>query len=145
MSSFEAEAESSAPPQTIWNLLLDSATWPQWSRVDALDRGRSEQLDPGGHDGVGAVRAFRTGRLVARERITALEPPLRFVYEGADNPELSHYQAAIELTPTERGGTAITWRGTFRARRGRSWFMQWYMRRFMQSMADGLAAHAARH
>jgi hypothetical protein len=54
---------------------------------------------------VGAVRAFRTGKLVTRERITALEPERRFAYEGAENPRLTDYWAAVELTELPGGGT----------------------------------------
>ena len=125
-----------APPSAVWALLLDAPGWPSWSRIDALEREQPA--------GVGAVRAFRTGKVVTKERITALEPGRRFAYEGAENPQLTDYRAAVELLGLPGGGTRIRWHGTYSARWGRRWFLRLYLRRFMQDMATGLAAHAAR-
>ncbi|WP_410633122.1 SRPBCC family protein [Amycolatopsis sp. cmx-4-83] len=134
--SYDVTADSTAPPSAVWALLLDAPGWPSWSRIDALE---SEQPA-----GVGAVRAFRTGKVVTKERITALEPGRRFAYEGAENPQLTDYRAAVELLGLPGGGTRIRWHGTYSARWGRRWFLRRYLRRFMQDMATGLAAHAAR-
>ena len=143
MQSYDVTSTSSAPPATVWALLLDAATWPEWSRIDALDVDQSEGLSPEGRDEAGAIRAFRTGKFVSKERITALDAPLRFAYEGLDNPQMADYRATIELQETPDGGTRIRWHGTYQARRGMRWFFQWYLRRYMQSMAGGLAEHAA--
>ncbi|MBE1493585.1 carbon monoxide dehydrogenase subunit G [Amycolatopsis lexingtonensis] len=136
MTSYDVTAESPAPPSAVWALLLDARTWPAWSRIDALESEQSE--------GVGAVRAFRTGKVVTKERITALEPERRFAYEGAENPQLTDYRAAVELHELSGGGTRIRWHGTYSARWGMRWFLRRYLRRFMQDMATGLAEHAAR-
>ncbi|GAA4535406.1 SRPBCC family protein [Amycolatopsis samaneae] len=144
MQSYDVIAESSAPPSVVWALLLDARSWPRWSRVDALEPARSHGLSPDGRDGVGATRAFRTGKVVTRERITALDPGRRFAYEGVENPQMTDYRAAVELCETPGGGTRIRWHGTYLAPRGMRWFFQWYLRRFMQAMASGLADHAAR-
>lgn len=89
------------------------------------------------------MRAFRTGKVVTEERITALEPERRFAYEGAENPQLTDYRAAIELAELPGGGTRIRWHGTYSARFGMHWFLKRYLRRFMRDMATGLAGHAA--
>ncbi len=141
--SYDVTAESSAPPSAIWALLLDPHSWPIWSPIDALETTQSTGLSPDGRDGVGAVRAFRTGKVVTKERITALEPEHRFAYEGAENPQMTGYQAAIELTRLPGGGTRIRWHGTYSARWGMRWFLKRYLRRFMRAMATGLAEHAA--
>ncbi|MEV6825276.1 SRPBCC family protein [Amycolatopsis sp. NPDC051102] len=138
--SYDVTADSAAPPAVLWALLLDPHSWPAWSRVDALDTGRSAGLSADGRDAVGAVRAFRTGKVVTKERITALEPERRFAYEGAENPQLRDYRAEVELTALPGGGTRIRWHGSYSARWGMRWFLRWYLRRFMQAMADGLAA-----
>ncbi|OXM66383.1 MULTISPECIES: SRPBCC family protein [Amycolatopsis] len=143
MQSYDVTAESTAPPSAVWALLLDARSWPSWSPIDALETGQSQGLSADGRDGVGAVRAFRTGKVVTKERITELEPGRRFAYEGAENPQLSDYRAAIELQELPGGGTRIRWHGTFSARFGMRWFLQRYLRRFMQDMATGLAEHAA--
>ncbi len=141
--SYDVTADSPAPPAAVWALLLDPHSWPAWSRVDALEATQSTGLSADGRDGVGAVRAFRTGKAVTKERITALEPERRFAYEGAENPQLTGYRAAVELTELPGGGTRIRWHGTYSARFGRRWFLQRYLRRFMRGMATGLAEHAA--
>ncbi|ADJ45348.1 hypothetical protein AMES_3523 [Amycolatopsis mediterranei S699] len=141
--SYDVTAESAAPPSVVWALLLDPRSWPAWSPIDALETARSAGLSPDGRDDVGAVRAFRTGKVVTKERITALEPERRFAYEGAENPQLSDYRATVELTGLPGGGTRIRWHGSYSARWGLRWFLGRYLRRFMRSMATGLAGHAA--
>ncbi|WP_431918966.1 SRPBCC family protein [Amycolatopsis tucumanensis] len=143
MQSYDVTAETPAPPSVVWSLLLNARSWPTWSAVDALEADQSEGLSADGRDEVGAVRAFRTGKVVTKERITELEPGRRFAYEGAENPQLTDYRAAVELRELPGGGTRIRWHGTYRARRGMGWFMRRYLRRFMGRMAAGLAEHAA--
>ncbi|MEV7196271.1 SRPBCC family protein [Streptomyces sp. NPDC093510] len=145
MHSYDVTAESTAPPEAIWALLRNPRSWPEWSRIDALDTGRSRDLSPDGQDGVGATRAYRTGKVVTRERITdlVLEPELRFSYEGVEIPQMADYHATIELRELPGGGTRIHWHGTYVARGRMRRVFQWYLRRFMQAMATGLAGHAA--
>ena len=143
MLSYDATAISTAPPAVVWRLLVDARTWPLWSAVDSLVVERSSSLDPGGHDPVGAVRAFRTGRTVTGERLTGLVEEKQLTYEDAFNPTIRDYRAVLALTPTSDGGTTIHWHGTYNARWGLGWLMKRVMRRVMQQMADGLASHAA--
>ncbi|GAA1441180.1 SRPBCC family protein [Nocardiopsis tropica] len=110
--------------------------------ADRRGRGRG-----GGGSGelqrVGDTRAFRTGSIVVRERIVELETDRRFVYEALDGPFRS-YRGTVELRPEGTGGTAVTWSAVFEPRlRFSGPFWRWYMTRFMQGMADGLAAYAA--
>lgn len=112
-----------ASPEIVWKLLVDAASWPLWSKVDSLDRARSVVLDPGGEDGVGAVRAFRTGHTVTGERLTEKVERRLLAYEDAFHTPMHNYHARIELTPTAVSGTVIHWHGTY----GTSWLMGWYM------------------
>ena len=143
MQSYEVITESAAPPRTVWALLLDPHSWPEWSPIDTLESALAQDLSPDGSDRVGTIRAFRTGKVVTKERITALDPERRFAYEGLENPQMTDYQAAVELQELPGGGTRIRWHGTYLARRGMRWFFQWYLRRFMRAMATGLAEYAA--
>ncbi|MFC9688270.1 SRPBCC family protein [Kribbella sp. NPDC056951] len=145
MQSYDVTAESEAAPAAVWSLLLDPRSWPSWTPIDALEIAQSTSLSADGRDGVGAVRAFRTGKVVTAERITALAPERRFAYEGVENPYLRDYRAAIELQELPGGGTRIRWHGTFSARLGTGWFLQRQLRGFMQIMATGLAEHAVKH
>ena len=140
--SFDVSARSESPPACLWSLLLDARTWPVWSLVDALVPERSQNLSAAGRDEVGAVRAFRTGRVVTGERITELRPERVFRYEDAFNPVLHDYSASVELEPTASGGTLLRWRGTYTTKPVLGVFLEWYLRRFMQKMVDGLAVAA---
>jgi hypothetical protein len=141
---YRVGATTSAPADTVWGLLIDGRSWPRWSSgLDELVEERSSGLDPHGRDGVGAVRAFRTGRAVTGERLTELVEDRRLSYEDAFNFALKDYRAVIELEPTTAGGTTIHWHGTWRMRPGIGWTMPFILPRVMRRMADDLAAYAA--
>ena len=140
--SYDVTASSKAPVAVIWALLVDAATWPVWSCVDSLEREQSIGLDPDGQDSVGAVRAFRSGRMVTGERLTMLEHERRLSYEDAFNSMMRNYHADIEIEPAPGGGTSVHWHGVYSTRWGMGWLMRPYLQRFMQKMADGLVSHA---
>lgn len=146
MPRYHVRATTPAPVSTVWSLLIDGRSWPRWSSgLDELVEDRSTGLDPDGRDGVGAVRAFRTGRVVTGERLTELVEDRRLAYADAFNFALREYRAVVELTPTAEGGTAIDWRGTWRTKPGAGWIMPFVLPRVMRRMADDLAAYAAEH
>jgi Polyketide cyclase / dehydrase and lipid transport len=105
MQSYDVQDVSSAPPSVVWSALLDSASWTSWTPMDELVTAKSTS----GVAQVGTLRTFRTGSVVATERVTGLEPLRRMDYEGVENPQLRDYQASIELDQTPAGGTAVRW------------------------------------
>ncbi|MGY2060749.1 SRPBCC family protein, partial [Nocardia gipuzkoensis] len=124
MPGYRVHATTPASVGTVWRLLIDGRSWPRWSSgLDELVEEQSSGLDPHGHDGVGAVRAFRSGRVVTGERLTELVVGSRMVYEDAFNFALKDYRAVIELKPTIADGTAIEWHGRWRMRPGVGWIM----------------------
>ncbi|MFD9863269.1 SRPBCC family protein [Streptomyces alboflavus] len=144
MHKYDVTVTSAAPPEVVWRLLVDARTWPEWSKVDSLDTERSAGLDPFGDDGVGAVRAFRTGRTVTGERITEKVEHRLLAYEDAFNTPIHNLSARIELEPTASSGTVIHWHGTYETNWLMGLIMPRYLQKFMQGMADGLARHAER-
>jgi uncharacterized protein YndB with AHSA1/START domain len=142
--AYDVTATCSASPERIWSLLLDARTWPLWSPVDELVLDRSSGL---GADHaattVGSVRAFRTGEVVTGERVTELVEHRRLSYEDAFNAAMHDYRATVELTPVA-AGTAIRWHGTYATAPELAEVLPPHLQDFMQQMADGLAAHAAR-
>ncbi|MFJ2738196.1 SRPBCC family protein [Streptomyces sp. NPDC087440] len=142
MHRYDVRVTTRATPETVWKLLVDAASWPLWSTVDSLDTTRSVDLDPGGDDRVGAVRAFRTGRTVTGERITEKVEQRLLAYEDAFNPSMHNYRARIELRPTASAGTAIRWYGEYETSRLLGWVMPRHLQKFMRGMAEGLARYA---
>jgi hypothetical protein len=143
MNDYDVTAESTAPLSAVWALLLDPRSWPTWTPIDALEGDQSQGLSADGRDRVGAIRAFRTGDVVTKERIMALEPERRFAYEGVESPYMSDYHAVVELQPLPGDGTRIRWHGTYTVPSEMREQFQGYLGGFMQDMANGLAAQAA--
>ncbi len=105
-------ATTKADPASVYALLADGSTWPEWSPI-----GSFELIAPGEGtpEGLGAVRLFTTGRHKSRERVVTCEPGKAFAYELEAGLPLRDYQAVITLLPGG-GGTTINWRSTFRAK-----------------------------
>ncbi|WP_305785472.1 SRPBCC family protein [Symbioplanes lichenis] len=133
-ASYDVEVESPATPERVWALLTDAPSWPAWGTVDELVAETSS--------GVGAVRTFRTGRVVTSERIVELRPPSLFAYVDAENPYLRDYRAEIRLSPAAAGGTTIRWQGSYTVGLGAYLVMRPVMSRTMRRMAEGLARAA---
>ncbi len=96
-----------------------------------------------GRDGVGAVRAFRTGRIVTGERLTVVEPPHHLAYQDAFNMALRDYDAHVRLAVAVDGGTDISWEGRYRMKPVTGWVLPFVLPRTMRRLADDLAAQAA--
>nr|WP_245653155.1 SRPBCC family protein [Herbidospora sakaeratensis] len=104
-------------------------------------RGHLAPLVTDDRQDAGDTRILRTGRSVSRERIVELIDDRRFVYDNLGGPFRS-YRGTVDLAPASGGGTHITWSAVFVPKipfLGGFW--TWYLTRFMQRMADGLAAY----
>jgi hypothetical protein len=135
----EQHATTKAPPATVYALLVDGSTWPEWSPI-----GSFELVQPGAGvpEGVGAVRIFRTGRIRSRERVVTLTPDKLFSYELVSGLAVRDYRAVVRLEPSGEG-TAIHWRSTFRPKvPGTGWIYQRQLGRFIGLTVNGLAAAA---
>ncbi len=138
--SFEVGARSAAAPATVFALLDDSETWPSWT---PLEHCRIERR--AGLDGLGEIRAFTTGKIVAREEIVAREPDRLLAYVLLSGIAVRDYRAEIELTPDGDGGTLIRWRASFRAKvPGSGRLYRGALRRATRTYAEGLAGAAER-
>lgn len=138
--AYAVTSHSGAQPDAVYAALTRAATWPLWSPIDAAEI--ADGGDPEGQQEVGDIRVFHTGRAVSREEIVELIADRRFVYENVSGT-FRFYRGAVELAAASQGGTDITWSGSFDPKlrfSGRFW--RWYLTRFMQRMADGLAAYA---
>jgi hypothetical protein len=61
----DVDATSSAPPEVVFNQLVESATWPRWASIDSIELERAGDPPP---DGVGAIRVLRRGRTTGGRR-----------------------------------------------------------------------------
>src|SRR5579859_8132889 len=93
---FLVSSWSPAPPSVVYALLRDGASWPTWSPIGSFElRGEGT----GDREGVGAIRAFRTGRFTTVERIAELVPDRRLGYTLEHGMPLRDYRADVDLTP----------------------------------------------
>ncbi|OPC78148.1 MxaD family protein [Embleya scabrispora] len=133
-------SHSPASPDAVFAVLLRAATWPQWSPIDSA--AVEGDGDPAAPQQVGDVRVFRTGRGAARERIVHLVADRHFRYTN-EGGLFRSFRGTVDLIPAPAGGTDITWSAIFEPKLPLSGpFWRWYLTRFMQRMADGLAGYA---
>ena len=136
----QASTISSAQPEEIYALLLNSATYPLWSMIryyESLRAGRD-----GLHD-VGAIRLFRTNRItVMREEITDLAKNERVCYTLLSGFPLLEYRAQTTLEKVA-SGTRITWESSFCPKYPLTgWFWRGLMGRVLRTLVQSLAKAA---
>ncbi len=106
----EHRATTTAQPATVYALLRDGATWPEWAPIDAFEL---EREGAGEREGVGAVRVLRSGRVTGRDTISELVENRRFAYTHESSLPVKNYHGAVDLEPADGGGTAIRWVSEF--------------------------------
>ena len=101
---------TAADPATVYRLLRDGSTWPEWSTT--IDSFTLEKEGDGEPEGVGAVRIFRNGRIVGRDEILGFTPDSAFSYRHVKGLPVRGYRGDVDLRQ-QGGGTEIRWRVTF--------------------------------
>jgi hypothetical protein len=133
---FSVSVWSAAPPAAVFALVRDGSTWPSWTSIGSF---ALEREAPGGGEGVGAIRRFKTGLWGSTEEITEVVPDRRLAYRQLTGVPIRDHVASVELEPAN-GGTNIVWNESFRTKvPGLTAFLKWFIRR----CANGLAARAA--
>jgi hypothetical protein len=101
----EAQAETTATPQTVWALVKDANTYSDWGPWSASgDKNPGER--PSGD--VGTVRWLGYQRTTTVEQVTDVEPGRRMAYTVLRGIPVRNYHAQVTLTPTATG-THIEW------------------------------------
>jgi hypothetical protein len=135
------QATTAADPDTVYAMLADGPSWPEWSPIDAYELERPGNGEP---EGVGAVRVLRNGRVTGRDTIAELVPGRRFAYTHVSSLPVRDYRGEVDLEPGP-DGTVIHWRASFEPTIPLTGaFLRRALSRFLRQMTDGLAAGAAR-
>ncbi|MGH3923521.1 MAG: SRPBCC family protein [Pseudonocardiaceae bacterium] len=136
----DVEVHAAADAATLYGLLRDGASWPDWSPIESFQLERAGEQEP---EGIGAIWVFRGGRVIGRDQVVELVPDRRFSYRHLSGLPVRDYHTAVDLEPTERG-TRIRWRTSFLPKvPGTGWLWRWGIRRFVDQCARGLAVYAA--
>ena len=142
MRRYEIEATEQTPadPATVYALLRDGSTWPVWSTIDSFELEREGEGEP---EGVGAVRIFRSGRIVGRDEILGFTQDRSFRYAHRKGLPVRDYRGEVDLTP-DGAGTSIRWRVSYSPKvPGTGWLLRKALTRFLAGVTRGLATHAA--
>ncbi len=140
LQQIDVRATSPAPPSTVYALLRDGSTWPDWSPIESFEL---ERVGDGEPEGVGAIRIFRRGRVTGRDEVAELVPDRRYSYRHLSGLPVRDYHADVDLTPTADGGTAIRWRSSFRPSvPGTGWIYRRGIGQMLRQCAVGLATQA---
>jgi len=138
-----AEADSSAPAETVWHLLSTVSSWPAWSRHKLARLERDGSPTP---DGVGAIRVLGVKpskpAKVNREEVVAFDAPTHFGYVLLSGLPLDDYRADVTLSATPDGGTHITWESRFDPRGVTGWFWVLVVRSVLKRWSRDLARGA---
>jgi hypothetical protein len=139
----QAEAESSAPIETVWQLLSTVDTWPSWSRHKLARLERDGSPTP---DGVGAIRVLGVdpGKPTKcnREEVVAFDAPTHFGYRLLSGQPLDNYRSDVRLTALPGGGTRIAWESRFDTHGVTGWtwvpILRWVLKQWSADLAKGV-------
>jgi hypothetical protein len=141
----EHHATTTADPATVYRLLRDGSTWPDWGPIDSLELEREGASE---REGVGAVRVLRSGRVTGRDTIAELVENRRFSYTHESSLPVKNYRGDVDLDPLPDGGTEIRWASEFDpkvpgtgalVRRG----LDGFIAKVVAGLANGATADAA--
>lgn len=133
--------QTSADPGTVYALLRDGSTWPDWSSIDSFEL---EREGNGEREGVGAVRIFRSRRITGWDEVLSFTQDRAFCYAHRKGLPVRDYRGEVQLSPTDSGGTAIHWRVSYSPKLlGTGWVLHKMLDRFLAETVRGLARHAA--
>jgi polyketide cyclase/dehydrase/lipid transport protein len=101
-------AITTAKPDAVFDRLLETTTWPEWSGHFS-GKVLESAATPGA---VGELREFRIGKKVSVERVVESTRPRRFSYVLVSGLPIHDYRADVDIEPVA-GGTRIRWHSEF--------------------------------
>jgi uncharacterized protein YndB with AHSA1/START domain len=105
MASFTIVREVAAPPETIFEVLVDHRAY---SRITPLRKSVLEREGDPSPNGAGAIRVLSAVGPPLREEVLTYEEPSRFSYTLLSGLPVRDHVGTVELTPNG-GGTTMTY------------------------------------
>ena len=105
MASFTIVREIAAPPETIFEVLVDHRAY---SSITPLRRSELEREGEPAPNGAGAIRVLRAVGPPLREEVLTYEEPSRFSYKLLSGLPVRDHVGTVELTAHE-DGTRMTY------------------------------------
>jgi uncharacterized protein YndB with AHSA1/START domain len=106
----EAEGATRADPETVWSLVADANSYPQWGPWNE----GGYRPPSAGPSRRGSIQWFRYGRsTISVEEVLEAEEPRRLVYTVVRGLPVKNYRAEITLMPAPASGTSIHWTATW--------------------------------
>jgi ribosome-associated toxin RatA of RatAB toxin-antitoxin module len=137
MKIFQTTVRIDAPPQRVWDVLVDVARWPEWTAsVTEVKLVQGERLQ------TGAVVAIRQPKLKpALWTVTSMTPGREFIWE-THSPGL--YLHAVHTVMAEGSGSSVTLHLTYSGFLGplMGWLLDGLTRRYIGMEAEGLKRRA---
>ncbi|KAA0236092.1 MAG: hypothetical protein JJLCMIEE_00760 [Acidimicrobiales bacterium] len=139
MPAFESIQHSTAPVETVWEVLSDHEGMPSWARVKSVEL---EQQGSPDANGVGAVRVLRSGPIRVVEEITEFDAPKTLAYRMTKGLPIKRWDGRVELA-VAGDGTKITWRIDMEPDMpAMGWALKRMARKLCEDLAEGLARQA---
>ena len=105
MASFTLVREVAAPPETIFEILVDHRAY---SSITPLRRSELEREGDPSPNGAGAIRVLSALGPPLREEVLTYEEPSRFSYTLLSGLPVRDHVGTVELTPSG-AGTKMTY------------------------------------
>ena len=105
MASFTIVREVAAPPETIFEVLVDHRAY---ASITPLRRSDLEREGDPAPNGAGAIRVLGAIGPPLREEVLTYEEPRRFSYKLLSGLPVRDHVGTVELTPRD-GGTQMTY------------------------------------
>ncbi|WP_197502030.1 SRPBCC family protein [Mycobacterium sp. E2733] len=133
------EQACTAPPDVVYDLLIDVERWPEWLS-GTRSAGWEDPETPGKREG--AIRGVAVSGLTMREEILIDDGPRHHAYRIVSGIPVTDHRADVHIHE-QAGGSLIVWRATFRSRIPLAGPLMWLMMRAsMPRMAADLARGA---
>lgn len=105
MASFTLVRQIAAPPETIFEILVDHRSY---ASITPLRKSELEREGDPAPNGAGAIRKLSAVGPPLREEVLTYEEPRRFSYTVLSGLPVRDHVGTVELTPQE-GGTKLTY------------------------------------